>query len=191
MLKTLTYYDDYGMIVVNYKVLWHFMFRRMIFMKKDYLTDCVTDLLKYYNDRDFIQMAFAYDEIQMHKGLKMAADKTFFTEVLTDNKILLSQAILNQVEYEGEPVLVSIQDKWKSISFDTMYEGAVLEDMPMPDDLITPVELITIPSNREITLHDKCVEVLDVKPGDILLISAMSEGFYITKFTEKDIKSFL
>ena len=191
MLKTLTYYDDYGMIVVNYKVLWHFMFRRMIFMKKDYLTDCVTDLLKYYNDRDFIQMAFAYDEIQMHKGLKMAADKTFFTEVLADNKILLSQVILNQVEYEGEPVLVSIQDKWKSISFDTMYEGAVLEDMPMPDDLITPVELITIPSNREITLHDKCVKVLDVKPGDIILISAMSEGFYITKFTEKDIKSFL
>ena len=147
-------------------------------MKKDYLTDCVTDLLKHYNDRDFIQMAFAYDEIQMHK-------------VLADNKILLSQVILNQVEYEGEPVLVSIQDKWKSISFDTMYEGAVLEDMPMPDDLITPVELITIPSNREITLHDKCVKVLDVKPGDIILISAMSEGFYITKFTEKDIKSFL
>ena len=72
-----------------------------------------------------------------------------------------------------------------------MYEGAVLEDMPMPDDLISPVELITIPLNREITLHDKCVKVLDVKQGDILLISAMSEGFYITKFTEKDIKSFL
>ena len=160
-------------------------------MKKDYLTDCVTDLLKYYNDRDFIQMAFAYDEIQMHKGLKMAADKTFFTEVLADNKILISQEILKQVEYEGEPVLVSIQEKWESISFDTMYEGAVLEDMPMPDDLISPVELITIPPNREITLHDKCVKVLDVKQGDILLISAMSEGFYITKFTEKDIKSFL
>lgn len=160
-------------------------------MKKDYLTDCVTDLLNHYNDRDFIQMAFVYDEIQIHKGLKLAADKTFFTEVLTDNKIILSQALLNQVEYDGEPVLVSIQEKWNTVSFDTMYEGAIFEEIPKPDDLVTPVELITIPSNREIVLHDKCIEVLDSKPGDIILISAMSEGFYITKFTEKDIKSFL
>ena len=72
-----------------------------------------------------------------------------------------------------------------------MYEGAIFEEISMPDDLITPVELITIPSDCEITLHDKCVKVIDVKPGDIILISAMSEGFYITKFTEKDIKSFL
>ena len=72
-----------------------------------------------------------------------------------------------------------------------MYEGAVLEELPMPEDLVTTVELITIPSNREIVLHDKCVNVLDVKPEDIILISAMTEGFYITKFTEKDIKSFL
>ena len=160
-------------------------------MNKDYLTDCVKDLMTYYETRDFIQMAFAYDEIQLHKGMKMAADKTFFTEILTDNKILLSQALLKHIEYEGEPVLVSIQEKWNSVSFDTMYEGAVLEELPMPEDLVTTVELITIPSNREIVLHDKCVNVLDVKPGDIILISAMTEGFYITKFTEKDIKSFL
>lgn len=160
-------------------------------MNKDYLTDCVKDLMTYYETRDFIQMAFAYDEIQLHKGMKMAADKTFFTEILTDNKILLSQALLKHIEYEGEPVLVSVQEKWNSISFDTMYEGAVLEELPMPEDLVTTVELITIPSNREIVLHDKCVNVLDVKPGDIILISAMTEGFYITKFTEKDIKSFL
>ena len=160
-------------------------------MNKDYLTDCVKDFMTYYETRDFIQMAFAYDEIQLHKGMKMAADKTFFTEILTDNKILLTQALLKHIEYEGEPVLVSIQEKWNSVSFDTMYEGAVLEELPMPEDLVTTVELITIPSNREIVLHDKCVNALAVKPGDIILISAMSEGFYITKFTEKDIKSFL
>lgn len=147
--------------------------------------------MTYYETRDFFQMAFAYDEIQLLKGMKMAADKTFFTEILTDNKILLSQALLKHIEYEGEPVLVSIQEKWNSVSFDTMYDGVVLEELPMPEDLVTTVELITIPSNREIVLHDQCVNALAVKPGDIILISAMSEGFYITKFTEKDIKSFL
>lgn len=161
------------------------------FVKKDYLTDCVVDLLKHYNDRDFIQMAYVYDEIQMRKGLKMAADKTFFTEVLEDNQVLLGQALLKQIEYDGEPVLVSIHKKWNMVSFDTMYEGAVLEEIPMPDDLVVPVELISIPSDRKIILHDKCVEALDVKLGDIILISAITEGFYITKFTEKDIKSFL
>ena len=160
-------------------------------MNKDYLTDCVKDLMTYYEARDFIQMAFAYDEIQLCKGMKMLGDKTFFTEVLDDNKIILSQVLLKQIEYDGEPVLVSIQEKWNSISFDTMYEGAVFEEISIPDDLITPVELITIPSICEITLHDKCVDTIDVKPGDIILIFAMSEGFYITKFTEKDIKSFL
>ena len=160
-------------------------------MNKDYLTDCVKDLMTYYEARDFIQMAFAYDEIQLCKGMKMLGDKTFFTEVLDDNKIILCQALLKQIEYDGDPVLVSIQEKWNSISFDTMYEGAVFEEISIPDDLITPVELITIPSICEITLHDKCVDTLDVKPGDIILIFAMSEGFYITKFTEKDIKSFL
>ena len=161
------------------------------FVNKDYLTDCVKALMTYYKTRDFIQMAFAYDEIHLCKGLKMFGNKTFFTEVLDKNKIILSQALMKQIEYDGEPVLVSIQEKWHSISFDTMYEGAIFEEISMPDDLITPVELITIPSDCEITLHDKCVKVIDVKPGDIILISAMSEGFYITKFTEKDKKSFL
>ena len=160
-------------------------------MSKEYINDCIKDLLMYYEDRDFIQMAFAFDEIQMHKGLKMAAETTFFTEILESNSIVLPKSILKTIEYGGEPILVSVQKKWKHVSFDTMYEGVTLDKIPMPDDLITPVELITIPSNREITLHEKCAKVLDVKPGDIILISAMSEGFYITKFTEKDIKSFL
>lgn len=160
-------------------------------MNKDYLTDCVKDLMTYYGTRDFIQMAFVYDEIQLCKGQKMFGDKTFFTEVMDENKIILSQALMKQIEYDGEPVLVSIQEKWNSISFDTMYEGAIFEEISMPDDLITPVELITIPFSCEMVLHDKCVKVLGVKQGDIILISAMSEGFYITKFTEKDIKSFL
>jgi len=160
-------------------------------MNKDYLTDCVKDFMTYYETRDFIQMAFAYDEIQLHKGMKMAADKTFFTEILTDNKILLTQALLKHIEYEGEPVLVSIQEKWNSVSFDTMYEGVTLDKIPMPEDVATPLELIRIDSDRKILLNTQCVEILDVKQGDIVLISAMSEGFYVTKFTEKDIISFL
>ena len=96
-------------------------------MNKDYLTDCVKDLLMYYEDRDFIQMAFAYDEIQMHKGLKMAAETTFFTEILESNSIVLPKSILKTIEYGGEPILVSVQKKWKHVSFDTMYEGVTLE----------------------------------------------------------------
>ena len=34
------------------------------FVNKDYLTDCVKDLMTYYKTRDFIQMAVAYDEIE-------------------------------------------------------------------------------------------------------------------------------
>ena len=83
--------------------------------------------------------------------------------------------------------MVSVQEKCNQVSFDTMYEGATLENIPMPDDVATPIELIRIASDREIILNEKCVDILDVKQGDIVLILAMSEGFYVTKFTEKDI----
>ena len=160
-------------------------------MNKEYLSECISDLLKYYKERNFVEMAFAYDEVQICKGLKMAADATFFTEVLEGNKIIVPQSLLKIVEYDGEPILVSIQKKWNQVSFDTMYEGVTLDKIPMPDDVATPIELIRIPSDREINLNKKCVEILDVKQGDIVLILAMSEGFYVTKFTEKDIKDFM
>ena len=121
----------------------------------------------------------------------MAADKTFFTEILEDNKMVVPQGLLKTVEYDGEPILVSVQKKWSQVSFDTMYEGVTLKDIPMPDDVATPTELIRIASDREITLNEKCVEILNVKQGDIVLILAMSEGFYVTKFTEKDITDFV
>ena len=160
-------------------------------MNKKYLSECISDLLKHYKERDFVQMAFAYDEIQIIKGLKMAADTTFFTEILEGNKIIIPQSLLKIVEYDGEPILVSVQEKWNQVSFDTMYEGATLENIPMPDDVATHIELIRIASDREIILNEKCVDILDVKQGDIVLILAMSEGFYVTKFTEKDIKDFV
>ena len=160
-------------------------------MNKEYLSECISDLLKHYKERDFIQMAFAYDEVQICKGLKMAADKTFFTEILEDNKMVIPQGLLKTVEYDGEPILVSVQKKWNQVSFDTMYEGVTLESIPMPDDVATPIELIRITSDKEIILNEKCVEILDVKQGDVVLILAMSEGFYVTKFTEKDITDFV
>ena len=160
-------------------------------MKKEYLSECISDLLKHYNERNFIEMAFAYDEVQICKGLKLAADKTFFTEILDGNKMIVPQSLLKTIEYDGEPILVSVQKKWNQVSFDTMYEGVTLKDIPMPDDVATPTELIRIASDREITLNEKCVEILNVKQGDIVLILAMSEGFYVTKFTEKDITDFV
>ena len=160
-------------------------------MSKEYLSECISDLLKHYNERNFIEMAFAYDEVQICKGLKLAADKTFFTEILDGNKMIVPQSLLKTIEYDGEPMLVSVQKKWNQVSFDTMYEGVTLKDIPMPDDVATPIELIKIASDREIILNEKCVNVLNVKQGDIVLILAMSEGFYVTKFTEKDIKDFM
>jgi len=136
-------------------------------------------------------MAFAYDEVQICKGLKLAADKTFFTEILDGNKMIVPQSLLKIIEYDGEPILVSVQKKWNQVSFDTMYEGVTLKDIPMPDDVATPIELIKITSDREIILNKKCVEILNVKQGDVVLILAMSEGFYVTKFTEKDITDFV
>ena len=156
-------------------------------MTNDYITECVSDLLKYYKERDFIQMAFAYDEIQIRKGLKMADESVFFAEVLDGNKFKVSKALISKIEYANEPILVSIQSKWNLVSFDTMYEGVKFDEIPMPDD----VELIRISLNQEVVLHDECVKILDIKQGDIIMISAMSEGFYITKFTEENIKSFL
>ena len=132
-------------------------------------------------------MAFAYDELQICKGLKLAAERTFFTEILDSNKMIAPKELLKIVEYDGEPILVSVQKKWNQVSFDTMYEGATLENIPMPDDVASPVELIRITSDREVILNETCVDVLDVKQGDVVLILAMSEGFYVTKFTEIDI----
>ena len=160
-------------------------------MKNEYISECISDLLKYYGERNFVQMAFAYDELQIYKGLKMAAERTFFTEILSNNKMIVPKELLKIVEYDGEPILVSVQKKWNQVSFDTMYEGVTLENIPMPDDVATPIELIRIASDREIILNETCVDVLDVKQSDVVLILAMSEGFYVTKFTEKDIIEFV
>ena len=160
-------------------------------MKNEYISECITDLLRYYKERDYVQMAFAYDELQICKGLKLAAERTFFTEILDSNKMIAPKELLKIVEYDGEPILVSVQKKWNQVSFDTMYEGVTLENIPMPDDVATPVELIRITSDREVILNETCVDVLDVKQGDVVLILAMSEGFYVTKFTEKDINEFV
>ena len=160
-------------------------------MTNEYITECVSDLLKYYKERDFIQMAFAYDEIQIRKGLKMADESVFFAEVLDGNKFKVSKALISKIEYANEPILVSIQSKWNLVSFDTMYEGVKFDEIPMPDDVATPIELIRITSDKEISLNEKCVKILDVKQGDVVLILAMSEGFYVTKFTEKDITDFV
>ena len=105
--------------------------------------------------------------------------------------MIAPKELLKIVEYDGEPILVSVQKKWNQVSFDTMYEGVTLENIPMPDDVATPVELIRITSDREGILNETCVDVLDVKQGDVVLILAMSEGFYVTKFTEKDINEFV
>ena len=160
-------------------------------MKNEYISECITDLLRYYKERDYVQMAFAYDELQICKGLKMTAEPTFFSEISDKNRLVVPNELLKIIEYDGEPILVSVQKKWNQVSFDTMYEGVTLENIPMPDDVATPVELIRITSDREIILNEKCVEVLDVKQGDVVLILAMSEGFYVTKFTEKDINEFV
>ena len=160
-------------------------------MKNEYISECISDLLRYYKERDYVQMAFAYDELQICKGLKLAAERTFFTEILDSNKMIAPKELLKIVEYDGEPILVSVQKKWNQVSFDTMYEGATLENIPMPDDVASPVELIRITSDREVILNETCVDVLDVKQGDVVLILAMSEGFYVTKFTEKDINEFV
>ena len=160
-------------------------------MKNEYISECITDLLRYYKERDYVQMAFAYDELQICKGLKMTAETTFFSEISDKNRLVVPNELLKIIEYDGEPILVSVQKKWNQVSFDTMYEGVTLENIPMPDDVATPVELIRITSDREIILNEKCVEVLDVKQGDVVLILAMSEGFYVTKFTEKDINEFV
>ena len=160
-------------------------------MKNEYISECITDLLRYYKERDYVQMAFAYDELQICKGLKMTAETTFFSEISDKNRLVVPNELLKIIEYDGEPILVSVQKKWNQVSFDTMYEGVTLENIPMPDDVATPVELIRITSDREIILNEKCVEVLDVKQGDVVLILAMSEGFYVTKFTEKDINESL
>lgn len=96
-------------------------------MSKEYLSECISDLLKHYNERNFIEMAFAYDEVQICKGLKLAADKTFFTEILDGNKMIIPQSLLKAIEYDGEPILVSVQKKWNQVCFDTMYEGVTLK----------------------------------------------------------------
>ena len=160
-------------------------------MKNEYISECITDLLRYYKERDYVQMAFAYDELQICKGLKMTAETTFFSEISDKNRLVVPNELLKIIEYDGEPILVSVQKKWNQVSFDTMYEGVTLENIPMPDDVATPVELIRITSDREVILNETCVDVLDVKQGDVVLILAMSEGFYVTKFTEKDIKDFV
>ncbi len=158
--------------------------------QNEYYTCCVDDLMKHYKERDFIQMAFDYDEIQLLKGIKMEASKTFFTDIKSDYTISLTSSVLKAMEYDNEPVLVSLNKEWKNIHFDTMYEGAKVDDEVISALDNEPVEIIHISENNEIKLNDKCITILGLEPGDIILIEALSEGLVISRFIEDNIKKY-
>lgn len=158
--------------------------------QSEYYTYCVDDLMKHYKERDFIQMAFDYDEIQLLKGIKMEAAKTFFTDVKENYIFEVSSSILSAIEYNNEPILVSLNHKWKTVHYDTMYEGAKIDDECISALENEPVEMINISDKKEIKLDDKSIALLDIEPGDIILIEAMSEGFVISRFIEDNIMQY-
>ncbi len=158
--------------------------------QNEYYTCCVDDLIKHYKERDFIQMAFDYDEIQLLKGIKMAAAKTFFTDIKDNYTFKVTSPILKAIEYDNEPILVSLNHNWKNVHYDTMYEGAKIDDEVISALDTEPVEIIHISDNKEIKLDEKSIALLGLEPGDIILIEALSEGFVISKFIEDNIKQY-
>lgn len=155
----------------------------------DRTKECVNDILRYFDEKDFIQLAFAYDEFLTLKGLKYVSFNNIFSEVQKNNTIEIPTSVVKAWEYEGEPVILVL--KKDAIVFYTMYKGATIDDVQLPDDIGNLIDIYDLPDDRKIVLPDTCVKALDLHEGDIILMEYSEESLQIEKFTKEDILEYL
>lgn len=155
----------------------------------DRIKECIEDILKFYDEKDFIQMRFAYDEFLTLNGLKYNAFRNVFTELQKNNTIEISANVFRVLKYDDEPVIIILKDN--SIIFHTMYKGATLDELQLPDDIGTVIDMYDLPEDNKIVLPDECIKVLGLHEGDIILIEYSDESLRIEKFTKEDILEYL
>ena len=115
--------------------------------------------------------------------LKTACPKNnmFFVEIREGNKIQIPEVVMERNDYRGEPILVSIQEKWNLVSFDMLYEGAEKEDWELPQEIATTVGFSSITKNGVIILSERCMEVLRAWVGDVICLTVLPRGFFMQK----------
>lgn len=118
----------------------------------------------------------------IRKNMQNSFEKEiFFVEIREGNKIQIPEVVMERNDYRGEPILVSIQEKWNLVSFDMLYEGAEKEDWELPQEIATTVGFSSITKNGVIILSERCMEVLRAWVGDVICLTVLPRGFFIQK----------
>ena len=138
--------------------------------------ECINEIFRFYDEKDFINLANAYDEFLTWNGLKYTAFNTIFSQVQKNNTIEIPTRVLKAWEYDGEPVILVLNED--IIAFYTMYKGATIDDVQLPDDIGTIIDMYDLPEDRKIVLNDACMKALGLQEGDIILMEYSEESLH-------------
>ena len=135
-----------------------------------------------YKEKRYLDLADYYEEYLIRRGLKIGCEHTYFLDLADDLTIKIPKPVIAEMEIDDEPCLIS-KPFDDMISFTKMYEGATVEDLEKQGDVYSQIlELIEFPKDGIWKLREEWIDMIDLKVGDLILISSLDESFTIKKF---------
>lgn len=135
-----------------------------------------------YKEKRYLDLADYYEEYLIRRGLKIGCEHTYFLDLTEDLTIKIPKSIISEMDIDNEPCLIS-KPFDDIIAFTKMYEGATVEDLKKQGDVYSQIlELIEFPQDGIWKLRKKWIDMIDLRVGDLILLSAFDESFNIKKF---------
>lgn len=146
------------------------------------IKDLVSLMNEAYKEKRYLDLSDYYDEYLIRRGLKIGCDHTYFFDLTDDLVIKIPKSVIAEMDVDNEPCLISkpFED---IISFTKMYEGATVEGLKKQGDVYSQIlELTEFPKNGIWKLNKEWIDMIDLKVGDLVLLSSFDESFNIKKF---------
>lgn len=152
------------------------------------IKDLVSLINEAYKEKRYLDLADYYDEYLIRRGLKIGCDHTYFLDLAEDLTIKIPKPVIKEMDVDNEPCLIS-KPFDDILSFTRMYEGATVEDLKKQGEAYSQIlELTEFPQDGIWKLNEEWIDMIDLKVGDLILLSAFDESFTIKKFDiEKEV----
>ncbi len=154
----------------------------------EHIKDLIVLMESAYKEKRYLDLADYYDEYQIRKGLKMAYEHTYFFDLTEDLSLKIPQPVIDEMELTDEPCLIT-KPFDDMLSFTKMYEGATVEGLkPNDKEYKKILEMIDAPKDRVLHLKQEWLDEINLKAGDLMLITSFDDSFDIQKFDLSEIE---
>ena len=146
------------------------------------IKDLVGLINEAYEEKRYLDLADYYDEYLIRRGLKIGCEHTYFLDLTDDLTVKIPKSVITDLGIDDEPCLIS-KPFDDIISFTKLYEGATVDDLERQGDAYSEIlELIAFPKDGVWKLRKEWIDMIDLKVGDLVLLSSSDESFSIKKF---------